>query len=140
MGVAFVDLLLRGAGFAVNGRSAPGHDLIVEQTKVQVRFSTLWSAGWYTFQKIRDVGDYEWLVLLGLSPDGGHAWVVPRATAITEINASRQAGWWQVDPVQPPDALGDGAMEYFVSAAAAAFGVPSAPPHGPAKIDVLDTK
>jgi hypothetical protein len=136
VGVALAELLLRGAGFAVAARSSAGHDRVVESVPVQVRFSTLWSAGWYTFQKVRPVGDYEVLILLGLSPTAGHAWVVDRAAALDLAGATSEAGWLTVDPTSPPSALTacGGALDSFFAAAAHRFGPPSAAPHGPARI------
>ena len=52
-------------------------DILVRAHRVEVKFSTLWESGQYTFQQFRDQS-YEYAILLGLSPQVAHAWVVPK--------------------------------------------------------------
>jgi hypothetical protein len=52
-------------------------DLLVNARRVEVKFSTLWQSGKYTFQQFRDQA-YEFAILLGLSPDVAHSWIVPK--------------------------------------------------------------
>ena len=52
-------------------------DLLVSGLRVEVKFSTLWESGQYTFQQFRDQ-DYEYAILLGLSPHVAHSWVVAK--------------------------------------------------------------
>jgi hypothetical protein len=136
--VDIVDLVLRGAGFVVVPRTGPGHDRVVQSTRVQVRFSTLWSAGWYTFQKIKASPGYDAMVLLGLSPRGAHAWVVDQDTAVALAAAGTEAGWLTVNPASPPPLLAHagGSPARFLSASAAHFGAPTGPPHGPARLEL----
>jgi len=47
-----------------------------------VKVSTLWSEGLYRFQQIKD-WDYEVALLLGISPQVIHLWLIPREEIIT---------------------------------------------------------
>lgn len=49
---------------------------------VEIKLSTLWDQGVYKFQQLRDQ-DYEFVLLLGLSPTVAHSWCVPKGDAIT---------------------------------------------------------
>lgn len=53
-------------------------DRIVEGKRVEIKFSTLWENGQYVFQQIRDQ-NYDFMILLGLSPFDAHCWVVPKS-------------------------------------------------------------
>lgn len=52
-------------------------DRIVGGHRVEIKFSTLWESGVYTFQQIRDQ-NYDYAILLGLSPFDAHCWVVSK--------------------------------------------------------------
>lgn len=52
-------------------------DLVINDKRVEVKLSTLWESGVYTFQQIRDQ-NYEYAILLGLSPACAHCWVVSK--------------------------------------------------------------
>ena len=54
-----------------------GHDRILNGVKIEVKFSTLWAGGGFTFQQIRDQ-DYDLAALLGLEPLRTHLWFVPK--------------------------------------------------------------
>lgn len=53
-------------------------DRVVNGTRVEVKFSTLWQNGTYRFQQLRDQ-NYELAVCLGVSPFKAHCWVVPKS-------------------------------------------------------------
>lgn len=126
-----IDSLTRGAGFRVETRS--GSDRRIEDSVVRVKFSTLWTSGVYTFQQILD-GAYDYLLLFGLSPHEGHAWVVSRESALALTGATTP--WISVNPAAPPPVLAPagGSFSSFFTALAQAVGAPSAPPSGPANI------
>lgn len=63
-------------GLEVAGPSNAGHDRLVAGHKVEIKFSTLWEQGDYVFQQLRNQ-DYEYALLLGVSPLTAHAWLVP---------------------------------------------------------------
>ncbi len=123
---AILETLLCSAGYLVQPRCTTGHDRLVAGSKVKIRFSTRWSSGLYTFQQVLS-GDYELLVLFGLSPNEGHLWVLDR-TATASMTDSR-SGWLSFDPDTPPDSLATkgGTVNDFMSAALVAFGQPSQP-------------
>ncbi len=52
-------------------------DLLINEHRVEVKFSTLWKAGFYKFQQLRDQ-DYEYAVCLGVSPFNAHCWVISK--------------------------------------------------------------
>jgi hypothetical protein len=52
--------------------------VVINGHKVQVKLSTLWKTGIYRFQQIRD-RDYDYCLLIGLSPHDVHAWLVPKS-------------------------------------------------------------
>ncbi len=68
------------SGFAVGRPLNSGHDRLVNGHKVEIKLSTLWKGGNYVWQQIRDQ-DYEYVLLLGLSPASASAWCVPKQVA-----------------------------------------------------------
>ena len=52
-------------------------DRVVEGKRIEIKFSTLWEAGQYVFQQIRNQ-NYEIIVFLGVSPNDAHCWVLPK--------------------------------------------------------------
>ena len=80
-GEVLIATWLARLGYEVRPPSNAGHDRLVSQRRVEIKFSTLWEQGNYVFQQLRDQ-DYELVILLGLSPTIAHVWVVPKAEAI----------------------------------------------------------
>jgi hypothetical protein len=97
-------------GIAVKKVGDSDADLLINNRRVEVKFSTLWRNGKYTFQQIRDQ-NYEFIVALGVSPNTAHCWVIPKDDAWN--NADKQHGgqrgsdtrWIRIDPKNPPDWL-----------------------------------
>lgn len=93
------------------GPQGKGYDVLIEESKVEVKGSTLWADDRYRFQQIRPTG-YDHVVMIGVSPDNTmHMWVVPHAVIQEHvIGASGQHGgkaqtgtsWLIVDPAAPP--------------------------------------
>ena len=52
-------------------------DLVLNGHRIEIKFSTLWESGVYTFQQLRDQ-DYEYAFLLGISPFAAHGWFVSK--------------------------------------------------------------
>lgn len=52
-------------------------DRVIAGQRCEIKFSTLWESGAYTFQQIRDQ-DYQFLICLGISPFTAHCWVVSK--------------------------------------------------------------
>lgn len=104
---ALLHSLLTKAGLPVAARTSTEHDLLVNGHRTRVKLSTLWAAGEYTFQQIRP-GDYDVLVLLGLSPQRAHLWVVPKNEALARIETARgDTAWLTFTPNRPPDWLNE---------------------------------
>ncbi len=87
-------------------------DRVINGHRVEIKFSTLWAGGGYTFQQIRDQR-YDVALLLGLSPFAASAWVVPKAVLMERPFRSGlshqhggQAGtdtvWLQFPATRPP--------------------------------------
>jgi len=84
-------------------------DRIIEGHRVEIKFSTRWENGLYTFQQIRDQ-DYEYLICLGISPFDAHAWIfrksdIPFQTLKHQHGGSRgRDTWWlQFKADTPPE-------------------------------------
>lgn len=67
--------------FNVSRSPDSGADRIVEGKRVEIKFSTLWKNGSYTFQQLRDQ-NYDFIIMMGLSPHDAHCWVVPKKDII----------------------------------------------------------
>ena len=100
-GVALVERWARAAGLDVTGRRGPGHDLVAGNQRLEVKMSTQWASGEYTFQAVRD-GDYDTLVLLGISPQAVHLWLVPRHLGLGHVERPGGAGGWLTVPADAP--------------------------------------
>lgn len=81
-GEVLVSAWLKRLGHDVSRPLSGDHDRVVNGHKVEIKMSTLWAQGSYTFQQLRNQ-DYEFAFLLGISPAAAHAWVVPKAEAMT---------------------------------------------------------
>ena len=103
-------------GFNVARSPDSDADRLIEGKRVEVKFSTLWKSGGYTFQQLRDQ-NYEIVVCLGLSPFDAHCWVLPKSVVLREWrethNLKSQHGgatgtdtaWLMVDPRSVPSWL-----------------------------------
>lgn len=88
-------------------------DCIIEGSRVEVKFSTLWQSGVYKFQQIRDQ-NYEYLICLGISPFDAHAWVFrKRDIPFSELphqhggSRGRDTWWLSFRPGNPPTWMGN---------------------------------
>lgn len=104
---------LAAKGCDVTRSPDPEADRIVNGQSVEIKFSTLWANGTYTFQQIRDQ-NYDGMLCLGISPFAAHAWYVPKPKlmalwkkngVIAGQHGGRTGGdtaWITVDPTNPP--------------------------------------
>ena len=85
-------------------------DMLINGHRVEVKFSTLWEAGFYKFQQIRDQ-NYEFGVFLGISPFDAHCWVISKAILQEFVighmgqhtgSAGTETAWLSVNPKNPP--------------------------------------
>jgi hypothetical protein len=59
-------------------------DRLIEGHRVEIKLSTLWEAGVYKFQQIRDQR-YEYLFCLGLAPFDARAWLIPKPILLQHV-------------------------------------------------------
>lgn len=101
-----------------NVRRSPDSDAdrLIEEARVEIKFSTLWKNGVYKFQQLRDQR-YDFAICLGLSPFDAHCWVLSKAEIMYQWRegggiASQHGGaggsdtaWLTVRPDSPPSWL-----------------------------------
>ena len=68
---------LAARGFNVVRAGDSDADRVVENKRVEIKFSTLWANGGYKFQQLRDQR-YDLAICLGVSPFDAHCWVIPK--------------------------------------------------------------
>ena len=101
-------------------------DLLVNRQRVEVKFSTLWDAGIYKFQQIRDQ-NYDYIICLGISPHDAHCWVIDKQTLKEKVighfgqhtgKGGQETSWLTINPNDIPDWLtnfgGSLSEAYFV--------------------------
>lgn len=104
-------------GFDVQKPLNSDHDRRIAGLKVEIKFSTLWTDNQiYKFQQLRDQ-DYDYALLLGVSPFDAQAWFVPKAElsynrppALVPQHggaAGRDTRWLSFAAVTPPVWLGE---------------------------------
>ena len=85
-------------------------DLLVEETRLEVKFSTLWRQGNYVFQQFRDQ-NYVLAVCLGISPLDAHCWVIPKVVLMERVightpqhggRRGSDTAWLHIKPHQAP--------------------------------------
>lgn len=88
-------------------------DRIIAGYRVEIKFSTVWKSGRYTFQQIRDQ-DYAYLICLGLAPFDAKCWVASKAELYKHVigHTPQHAGragsdtfWLHFPAGQPPEWL-----------------------------------
>ena len=96
---------------------SPDHqaDLVINSTRVEVKYSSLWTnGGIYKFQQIRDQ-NYDYCFCLGVSPFDAHAWFIPKSVLMKDKppslvpqhggQAGRDTKWLSFPVDSPPDWL-----------------------------------
>ena len=100
-------------GLSVDRSPDSDADILINGHRVEIKFSTLWKEGIYTFQQLRDQ-DYEYCVCLGVSPQEVHCWVLRKAILMEYVighmgqhtgAAGQETAWFSVDPKKPPEWL-----------------------------------
>jgi len=107
---------LAARGFNVTRSPDSEADRVVENKRVEIKFSTLWKSGSYKFQQLRDQ-NYDIAICLGISPFSAHCWVLEKSEILHQWrevgNLQSQHGgakgtdtaWLTVDPTWIPDWL-----------------------------------
>jgi hypothetical protein len=100
-------------GLSIDSSPDSEADMLINNHRVEIKFSTLWEAGIYKFQQIRDQ-DYEYSVCLGISPFDAHCWVISKAILKKHVightgqhtgAAGQETAWFEVNPQSPLDWL-----------------------------------
>lgn len=103
-------------GLSINRSPDSEADLLINNHRVEMKFSTLWDGGIYGFQQIRDQ-DYEYMICLGISPHCAHCWVIDKKTLKDYVighmgqhtgQDGQETAWLRINPDSPPEWL-DGA-------------------------------
>ncbi|MDE2766373.1 MAG: hypothetical protein OXI25_08105 [Chloroflexota bacterium] len=100
---------LAAKGFAVTDAPDSEADRVVNGVRVEIKSSTLWKAGTYRFQQLRDQ-NYDIAICLGLSPFNVHCWVIPKSVIMSGWGTAKglrsqhggqqgsDTAWLAVDP------------------------------------------
>lgn len=128
-GELIVESWLEAMAFEVRPPTNSGHDRTVSGRRVEIKFSTLWESGGYVFQQLRDQ-DYEYVVMLGISPTTAQCWIIPKDEAFSRAvpqhggAAGRDTKWLRIPASNPPEWMGQygGELESALPILAAAFG------------------
>lgn len=104
---------LAARGFNVTRSGDSDADRVIENKRVEIKFSTLWTNGGYKFQQLRDQ-KYDLVICLGISPFDARCWIIPKQDVLRlwkrEHKISSQHGgqggadtaWIDVRPDNPP--------------------------------------
>jgi len=77
IGEQIISAWCKQKGFVVTKSGNSDADLVINGHPIEIKFSTLWETGGYTFQQLRDQ-NYEYAFLLGISPFAVHGWFVSK--------------------------------------------------------------
>ena len=114
-GVIFESLVsewYRRKGFRVAGSPDSEADRIIEGFRIEIKGSTLWEAGSYRFQQIRDQ-NYDAILCLGISPFDVHCWIIPKREIMHRWRNTEEIGpqhggrsgtdtaWLVINPANP---------------------------------------
>ena len=91
----------------INTSKDSSETITINEHKVAIKFSTLWTNGIYKFQQIRNTG-YEFVLCLGISPFDVHCWIFERKYALEHATKQHKGGakseyWMTIDPKNPPE-------------------------------------
>ena len=92
-------------------------DRVIGGRRFEIKGSTLWKNGRYTFQQIRKQ-NYEALICLGVSPREAHCWIIPKAVVLEQWEAGgikpqhggrrgQDTAWLKIHPSRPDKWLRD---------------------------------
>ena len=96
-------------GLSVDRSPDSQADMLINNHRVEVKFSTLWKEGFYKFQQFRDQ-NYEYAVCLGISPFNAHCWVISKSLLMRYVIghlgqhtgiSGKETSWLTVNPAKP---------------------------------------
>lgn len=102
-------------GLSIDSSPDSDADMLVNKHRVEIKFSTLWKTGIYKFQQLRDQ-NYEYSILLGVSPFEAHCWVVSKKILKNYVIGhmgqhtgftGQETAWLTVNPHSPPEWLAE---------------------------------
>ena len=87
-------------------------DRVIEGLRIEMKGSTLWKAGRYKFQQLRDQ-NHDAAICLGISPFDAHCWVIPKKEIMRRWrrgdissqhggSAGTNTAWIDIMPTNPP--------------------------------------
>lgn len=115
LGVKLIQQWCALKGLSINRSPDSEADLLINDHRVEVKFSTLWKTGIYKFQQIRDQ-NYEYIICLGISPQCAHCWVIDKKTLKKFVighmgqhtgQSGTDTAWLQINPNSPPGWLNE---------------------------------
>ncbi len=97
--------------FVVSKSGDSEADLVLNGHRIEIKFSTLWGSGVYTFQQLRDQ-NYEYAFFLGISPFAADGWFVSKSILRQHVigHTPQHAGkagsdtFWLTFPANTPPA------------------------------------
>jgi len=104
LGRKLITSWLAGKGLLVETKGDSSETIIIKGYKVAIKFSTMWTKGFYRFQQIRSTG-YDYVICLGLSPFEAHCWFFNREHAIENATQQHKGAteyWVPINPQKPP--------------------------------------
>lgn len=115
IGEKLVSKYLLSKGFEVRPPPDSEADRLIDGIRTEIKCSTLWKNGTYTFQQLRDQ-NYEFVICLGISPFDVHCWVLPKKVVMQQWasggiksqhggRSGRDTAWLQVSPDNVPEWL-----------------------------------
>jgi hypothetical protein len=116
IGEKLVASFLATKGFDVVRSPDSQADRVINGSRAEIKFSTLWQTGSYRFQQLRDQ-DYQFAICLGVSPFDAHCWIIPKKVILEQWGAGnglvpqhggqagRDTAWLTVTPGREPDWL-----------------------------------
>lgn len=134
-GEALVENLLRSLGYQVARTKDTHADRKVTgtggETRIEIKFSTEWEGGWYRWSQFRDQ-DYDWVVLVGISPHAARIWVIPKDVVLAHAEGQHSGAdatetfWMAVDVNNIPEWMNEwgGDLHCVPQAFRQAFGSP----------------
>lgn len=107
LGGKLVSSWLTSKGLEVGTIKDSSETIVINGYKIAIKFSTLWTNGFYTFQQIRSSG-YDYVICLGLSPFNVHCWVFDKKYAIEHSKKQHKGGakseyWMPINPNAIPE-------------------------------------
>ena len=83
IGEKLVSGYLAAKGFDIVRSPDSEADRVINGSRAEIKFSTLWKNGSYKFQQLRDQ-NYKFAICLGLSPFDAHCWVLPKSVVLEQ--------------------------------------------------------